>query len=275
MTVKTRATITSEINANINDNNTGDITPADVRQRLLDLVDSLAVLGEDLGLGTTVAAAATLTLGTGQVFVISGNTGITDIDFSNAWDGRWAVLLFTGTPTVTHNATTLKLPGGANLVMAAGDRLELVQESGDNINVLSHVKAAGLDGADIKTGTVPDARIAATLTGKRITKRVLSTASSATPAVNTNLYDAVSITALAAAITSMTSGLTGTPTDFQQLTYRIKDNGTARAIAWGASFEAKGMPLPVTTVINKVLTVGFMYDTVAAKWGCVSVAQEV
>ncbi len=161
MTVKSRATITSEINTNINDNSTGDITPADVRQRLLDLVDSLAILQEDLGLGSTVAAAATLSLGAGQVFVISGNTGITDIDFTTPWDGRYAVLLFTGTPTITHNATTLKLPGGANLTMAAGDRVELVQESGDNINVLSHVRAAGIDAGDVKTGSFLTARMPA------------------------------------------------------------------------------------------------------------------
>jgi hypothetical protein len=43
---------------------------------------------------------------------------------------------------------------------------------------------------------------------------------------------------------------------------------------WGASFEAKGVDLPTTTVISKVLTVGFIYDRVASKWGCVASAQE-
>jgi len=37
----------------------------------------------------------------------------------------------------------------------------------------------------------------------------------------------------------MTTNLSGTPTNFQSLIIRIKDNGTARAITWGASFEAK------------------------------------
>lgn len=53
----------------------------------------------------------------------------------------------------------------------------------------------------------------------------------------------------------MTTNISGTPTDFQKLLIRIKDNGTARAITWGASFEAKGVALPTTTVISKVLTV--------------------
>lgn len=105
--------------------------------------------------------------------------------------------------------------------------------------------------------------------------RVLLITSSATPTINTNNYDAVTITALATNIISFTTGLTGTPSNFDKLLIRIKDNGTARTLAWGASFEAKGVALPTTTVISKVLTVGFIYDSVTAKWGCVSSAQEV
>jgi len=154
MTVKTRATINSEADANIEDNTSGNVTPADVRTRVKDLADSAAMLQEDLGLGSSVAAAATLSLGVGLVFTITGNTTITDIDFSTPWDGRMAILIFSGTPQVTHNATTLKLPGNANLTMAAGDRLLLVQESGDNIAVVAHIRAAGLDAGDIKSGTL-------------------------------------------------------------------------------------------------------------------------
>ena len=115
---------------------------------------------------------------------------------------------------------------------------------------------------------------AETLTNKRITSRITTITSSATPTINTDNCDAVTITALAEAITSFTTNLSGTPTNFQKLIIRIKDNGTARAIAWGTSFEAKGVALPTTTVISKVLTVGFIYDTVTSKWGCVAVAQQ-
>lgn len=113
-----------------------------------------------------------------------------------------------------------------------------------------------------------------TFTNKRITPRITSITSSATPTINTDNCDCVTITALAAAITSMTTNLSGTPTNFQKLVIRIKDNGTARAITWGSSFEAKGVALPTTTVISKVLTVGFIYDTVTSKWGCVASVQE-
>lgn len=124
------------------------------------------------------------------------------------------------------------------------------------------------------TGTLSAIAGTETLSNKRITPRITTIVSSATPTINTDNCDCVTITALAAAITSMTSSLSGTPVNFDKLVIRIKDNGTARAITWGASFEAKGIPLPTTTVLSKVLTVGFIYDTVTSKWGCVASAQE-
>jgi hypothetical protein len=72
----------------------------------------------------------------------------------------------------------------------------------------------------------------------------------------------------------MTTNLSGTPTNFQTLVFRILDNGTNRAITWGASFQAMGTALPTTTTANKVLTVGFIYDSVDSKWGCVASVTE-
>src|SRR3990167_1599913 len=114
-----------------------------------------------------------------------------------------------------------------------------------------------------------------TMTNKRITKRITTITTHATPTINTDNCDCVTITAQGEAITSMTTNLTGTPTNFQTLVFRILDNGTGRAITWGASFEARGVALPTTTTANKLLTVGFIYDSVDAKWGCVASVTEV
>jgi hypothetical protein len=108
----------------------------------------------------------------------------------------------------------------------------------------------------------------------RIVPRVLTIASAAAPAINTDLYDCVTITNQAVAITNFTTNLSGTPNNFDKLTIRILDNGTAQTIAWGANFVAMGVPLPATTVISKKLTIGLMYGSMTAKWGCVGVAQE-
>lgn len=107
---------------------------------------------------------------------------------------------------------------------------------------------------------------------------LITLTSSATPAIAVGTVGAeinVSITALTAAITSMTLGLTGTPTNFQKMIVRIKDDGTARAIAWGASYASRGAALPTTTVAGKLLTVGFLYNSVTSLWGCVAVGQEI
>jgi hypothetical protein len=111
----------------------------------------------------------------------------------------------------------------------------------------------------------------ATLTNKRITKRTGTTTSSATPTINTDNVDFYSITALAVDITSMTTNLSGTPTEGQTLWIAI--TGTAaRAITWGASFEASTAPLPTTTVLTNRLDVGFVWNSVTSKWRCVAVA---
>jgi hypothetical protein len=99
--------------------------------------------------------------------------------------------------------------------------------------------------------------------------RVSTVTSSATPTINLNDTDQFNITALATAITSFS--VAGTLIDGQKLLVRIKDNGTARTIAWGASFVASGAAaLPTTTVASKTHLVGFIYDSVNARFVCVA-----
>lgn len=103
-------------------------------------------------------------------------------------------------------------------------------------------------------------------------RQTLSLASSATPSFNADVYGAVNITALGTAVTGVT--FTGDPADLQEFILRIKDNGVARALAFGSQFEAVGAALPTTTVAGKRHTLRFLYDSVAAKFGLVSAAVE-
>lgn len=106
-----------------------------------------------------------------------------------------------------------------------------------------------------------------TFTNKRITARVDSTTSSATPTINTDNIDTYKLTAQAVDITSFTTNLTGTPTDDQIL--HIVIIGTAsRAITWGSSFEASTVALPTTTVSTDRLDVYFIWNTATSKWRC-------
>ena len=102
--------------------------------------DSIAALWEK---GTDVISAGTISLGEGRVFHITGTTTITDIDFATAKDGREAVLIFDDVLILTHDFTTLKLPTGANITTAAGDRAGITQDSGDNIVCEWYTRANG------------------------------------------------------------------------------------------------------------------------------------
>lgn len=75
-----------------------------------------------------------------------------------------------------------------------------------------------------------------------------------TPSINTDNYDQVSMSGIAAAITSMTTNLTGTPVDGQKLLLRFKDNGTARVTPGGIVVNLFDPPstaaLPVSLVVD-------------------------
>jgi hypothetical protein len=102
--------------------------------------DALAALWEK---GANIASAGTISVGEGGFFHVTGTTGITDIDFATATNGRGVWIEFDGILTITHNATTMNLPGGANITTAAGDRMLAVQDSGDNVHVLVYQRADG------------------------------------------------------------------------------------------------------------------------------------
>ena len=104
---------------------------------------------------------------------------------------------------------------------------------------------------------------------------ITSETSSATPTIDVDVADVHRITALATNITSFTTNLSGTPYHGQKLIVEILDDGTGRTIAWGASFRSTDVGvLPTATTANKLLRVGFMYDSVDSVWDCLAVAEE-
>ena len=100
----------------------------------------------------------------------------------------------------------------------------------------------------------------------------LTTATTVTPVGTVPGDDAVVITALASGLT--VNAPSGTPVQMKPLIFRIKDNGTARALTWNAIYRAIQVTLPTTTVVNKTLYVGFLYNATDTKWDCVFVRQE-
>lgn len=97
---------------------------------------------------------------------------------------------------------------------------------------------------------------------------VLTTAASVTPNADTD--DLVSIDALATALN--VTNPSGTAVNGQRLLIRILDNGTPRALSWGAVYANGGNALPSTTTAGKRMHLGFMYDSFQTKWFLVAQA---
>ncbi len=185
-------------------------------------------------------------------------------------DDTNVTLTLTGTPTTALlQATALTLGWAGTLSVARGG-----SGAGTLTGVLIGNGTSAFTTVTAPSGAIVGTTDTQTLSAKRNTPRITTITSSATPTINTDNCDCVTITALAAAINTMTTNLSGAPNNFDKLIFRIKDDGNVRAITWGASFVAKGVALPTTTVVSKLLTVGFIYDTVATTWGCVASSQE-
>lgn len=247
----------------------------------------------------TTTPAITLTLGaitpsSVNSVVLSGSstptlavTGTTAVSGTNTGD-QTSVSGNAGTATALQNARTIggaSFNGTANITVAtatggftvSGGDLAL---AANNLTLTGSVGATGARSTkgwftDLEVTNAPTAGGVAiptisstnTLTNKRVTKRVLAlSANSATPAINTDSYDVVHITAQTAAITSFTTNLTGTPVDGDTLRISVTGTGSV-ALTFGASFEASGTTaLPPTTSGTTRLDMGFFWNTETSKW---------
>lgn len=162
---------------------------------------------------------------------------------------------------------------GTQPVWSAGPQVTTIELGSATDTTLSRASSGVLA---VEGVVVPTISSTNTLTNKRITKRLVSVnAPGATPTTNTDNSDIAEFTGLAADITSMTTNLSGTPVNGDLTEFIFLDNGTARAITWGASFADGGLvTLPTTTVISIVLRVLVQYQTIASlnKWVCVAKA---
>jgi hypothetical protein len=90
-----------------------------------------------------IASAATCAIGAAasENVNITGTTTITS--FGTIAAGVKRTIVFAGILTLTHNGTSLILPGGANITTAAGDSCEAISLGSGNWKVISYQKASG------------------------------------------------------------------------------------------------------------------------------------
>lgn len=103
-----------------------------------------------------------------------------------------------------------------------------------------------------------------TVTNKRIQERTYTTTSTATLTPEVATYDMFVLTAQAAALT-IANQSTSTPVDGEDMTFRIKDNATARAITYGTNYRSLVATMPTTTVLSKWLYIAFKWNATDSK----------
>ena len=100
----------------------------------------------------TIASATTTDLGTSGVttLIVSGTTTITSLGSTATTDNPIYFLTFSGALTLTYNATSLIVPGQANIATAANDTAIAIYLGSGNWQIVSYTKVAGAAAASCK-----------------------------------------------------------------------------------------------------------------------------
>jgi hypothetical protein len=253
---------------------------------------SIIIAAVNNGTVTSVATGTGLTGGpiTGSGTVSVATNGITDTLLRQS-----AGLSLIGRSTnTTGNVADITAGTDNQVLRRSGTAIGFGAVNLASTDAVTGILAAGNGGSgnafftvsgpatSIKTYTFPNENMTVvglsqtqTLTNKRVTPRIGTITDAATITPTGDTADQYNVTALAQAATI--AAPSGTPTNGQKLIIRIKDNGTARALTWTTSsgaYRAIGVTLPTTTVINKTVYIGCIYNSDATFWDVIAVAQE-
>jgi hypothetical protein len=183
----------------------------------------------------------------------------------------WVIDTVTDATGYAKLAVTLAADGGS---FADGDAMLVTLQNGASASAGDVVGPAsavsdrlalfdGTSGKQLKDGgkTIADLRAPA-----------IQSVTSAATVTPTFADDLVKVTAQAVGLTL--ANPTGTAIPGLGMVIRIKDNGTARSIAYGSQYRAIGLTLPTATVIGKTLYLAMIYNSDDTKWDVVAVGQE-
>lgn len=166
----TRSALSATSSLNFPDNTSQLISPLDLREWLTDGIDSFVTQKDKSTLENAIYEAEGSPLPSGSVVLLSnatgnfvhitGNTTITS--FGTCPAGARFVLVFDGVLTLTHNATSLILPGSANITTAAGDCCMIISEGSGNWRVIGYFPAAGGGGGGTVTSVTATTPLSST-----------------------------------------------------------------------------------------------------------------
>lgn len=175
-------------------------------------------------------------------------------------------------------------PDVCYLTITDGTYIEIVKviARANNSDTLTLATRGGYDGTAARSwsaGATVELRVCAALLDSKhpLNERVVAaSATTGTLTINCDIADQYEALGLTGAITL--AAPSGTPTPGQKLIIRLKDNGTARGITWttgsSGAFQAVGIVLPTTTVVNKLTYVGCIWNATESRWDAVAVVTQ-
>jgi hypothetical protein len=193
------------------------------------------------------------------------------IDFQAATGGTapGSKMRLFGSGGLSVNSTTD--PGAGIINANTGFQLAAAEFPVASNGLVKRTAANTYSAVAAPTGAVVGDTDTQTLSNKRITRRFESTASTTSWTPNWDSNDMSIQTALAGALTINNPTYTTTNQGDMRM-IRIKDNGTARTIAYGTNYRASSdLALPTTTIISKTLYMGFIYNSTDTKWDLIAV----
>lgn len=206
---------------------------------------------------STSPTLVTPTLGAATATTINGNTFTTGTYTLTGQAGK--TLTFNGSITLTGtDAQTYTFPTtSATLARTDAANTFTGVQTLSSAPVLSTATLT----ANSVTHTFPS------VAGTVVEYSTSTSAATATPAGDAKVNDYY-LTALNVAPTF--SAPSGSLTNGNILIIRIKDNGTARVLAWNAIYIASpDLPLPTTTILGKTMYLTFVYNSATPGWNLV------
>ncbi len=195
-----------------------------------------------------IASAATTDL-LGSAALINSITGTVTITSLGTGTLRFKIARFTGILTLTHNAASLILPGGANIVTQAGDTMAVISDGTSNARVIWYQRA---NKAQYPRG-------------------VSALSDGATPALDASLGDVFTLTAAG----NRTIAVPTNPMSGQKIIIKHKASGADRTLALntGAGGFRFGTDITALTATTSAKTdyIGCVYDLAATFWDVVAV----
>ena len=203
--------------------------------------------------GSDVSSATALSVGTdGNYFDVTGTTTITSINTTGG-AGTQIKLHFDGALTLTHHATDLILPGGANITTAAGDEAEFIEYASGDYRCTNYTKASGLPVA-----TVATLDTAQTFTkGQRGEITALTDGATITPdfADSNNFSVTLAGNRTLANPSNLTAGQSGS-------IFITQDGTGSRTLAYGSYWDFVGGTAPtLTTTASKIDRIDYVVRT--------------